>query len=182
VIGYLGVARSGQAERAGRALGSGLLAQVGNSAGGVLDLARPPAALWYPNRSGNAASISLAERSALFAKWLPVRALPRQADLRSCYDLMTNRPAAQPLIRTAMAAVVRRGYAASTARLRTELQEVLISDNPAVADSVIVTLMVPGRAYHPIAKGAPLLHRMASYTVIMTEPGRQVSGVADGGF
>jgi hypothetical protein len=82
----------------------------------------------------------------------------------------------------AIAAVVRHGYAASTARLTGELQAVLISDNPAAAHSLIVTLMVPGRAYRPVAKGAPTLHRMAPFTVIMTEPGRQVTGVADGGF
>jgi hypothetical protein len=182
VIGYLGVARPGTAALARRSLGQGLVAQVDDTASGVVDLIRPPASFWYPNRSDNAVGLSLGEHSQLSTRWLPVRALPRQANLRSCYYLMTNRPAAQPLIRAAIAAVVHHGYAASTARLTAELQVVLISDNPAAANSVIVTLMIPGRAYRPIARGAPILHRMAAYTVIMTDPGRQVTGVADGGF
>jgi hypothetical protein len=182
VIGYIGVPRTGDITEARQALGTALLAQVDGSAGGSLALIRPPSTFWYPNGAPVTHAMSATQRANLFSRWLPVRALPRQEDLRSCLYLMTDRPAAQPLIRAAVAAVARDGYVTSAARLRSELQEVLISDNPVARGSVIVTLMVTGRAYTPMAKGAPTLHRTASYTAIMSASGAHVTGAAEGGF
>jgi len=177
VIGYVGVPRSGRAAEARQALGRALLAQ----AGGV-DLARPAGGFSYPNGPVPVRGLSNAQRSALFTRWLPVRALPRQRDLRSCLYLMTDAPKAQPLISAAKVALVRAGYFASAARLNAVLQEVRITDDPAAGNSVIVTVVATGRAYRPAVKGAPTLHRAAPYTVIMNPSAAQVTGVAAGGF
>jgi hypothetical protein len=184
VIGYVGVPRTGDVTAARHAVGPALLAQVNGpaSAGGTLTLVEPPATFWYPNAAPVTHAMNAAQRNVLFSRWLPVRAMPREKDLRSCLYLMGNRPAAQPLIRTAVAAIARHGYVTSASRLRSELQEVLISDNPAAQGSLIVTLMITGRAYKPAAKGAPTLHRTQSYTAIMSTSGGHVTAVAAGGF
>lgn len=182
VIGYIGAARPGAATQARKALGSALLAQVNDTASGILEFSRPPGGFWYPSGSALVPALSGARRSALFTRWLPVREMSRHGDLRSCLYLMNDRPQAQPLIRAAVAAVARSGYMQSAARLSAELQQVLISDNPLVRNSVIVTLMITGKAYRPIAKGAPTLHRTALFTAIMNTTTRQVTGTSEGGF
>ena len=73
--------------------------------------------------------------------------------------LLGDRPADQPIINAALAAVARQGYVTSAARLRSALLEVLVSGNPAADGSVIVTLRTSGGpAYELPAKGAPPVH------------------------
>jgi hypothetical protein len=167
-IGYVGVVRAGKASAARRVLGQTLVTSVADAASGQLDFARLPSGISSPAGSD-------------FARWAPVLAQSRQSRLHSCDMLLSNRPAARPIINAAEAAVARNGYIASAARLRSELQEVLISDNPVAPHSVIVTLLVPGRAYRPIAN-APVLHHLKAYTVIENDSTDHITAVAGGGF
>jgi hypothetical protein len=122
-IGYVGVVRPGEALAARTALGSALLAEVTNSTSGPIDIAR------------SANGISTAVQSGYFSQWQPVLSQSQQASLQSCDMLLSDRPAAQPLITAAMAAVAQDGYATSAAALKSELQEVLIADDPVAAGS-----------------------------------------------
>lgn len=106
-----------------------------------------------------------------------------QASLLSCDMLLSDRPAAQPLISAAIAAVVQRGYVASTAALESELQEVLIADNPVQTDSVIVTLLIPGPVVPPPANASgPVVRSLSAYTVIEQQSTAQPTGIAQGGL
>jgi hypothetical protein len=150
------------------ALGPALRAQVADSASGQVDLARATGRM-------NAATLS-----AEFSKWHPVLSQSTQASLHSCDMMLSDRPAAQPLITAAVGAVAQRGYVRSATALRSELQEVLIGDNPLRAGSVIVTLLIPGPA-RQLANG-PVVHTLNAYTVIEDQSTRQPTGVAPGGF
>ncbi len=169
--GYLGVVRPGQAPAARNALGAALLAEVSDTSLGVVDLA--------VTTNG----MSAAQRQRDFSSWGPVLPQARQARLQSCDMLLSDRPADQPLITAALAAVARQGYVTSAARLKVELLEVLVSDNPAASGSVIVTLQATGGpAYELSARGAPPVHGYLVYTLLENLSGARVTGIAPGGF
>ena len=170
-VGYLGVVRPGQAIAARNALGTALLAEVRDSGLGVADIAV------------TASGMSAAQRQRDFSSWNPVLPQPRQARLRSCDMLLSDRPADQPLISAALAAVASHGYVTSAVHLRSRLLEVLVSDNPAAAGSVVVTLQADGGpAYEMSATGGPPVHGYLVYTALENVSGARVTGVAVGGF
>jgi hypothetical protein len=176
-MGYAGVLRTGQAAAVIQALGTRLLAQVSNRADGTTtELARAAWDLPAPASTGYA------------PRWLPVYPQAREARFRSCDMTLGNRPADQPLVSAAIASFVRAGYFRSAADARSQLQEVLVSDDPVTAGSVIVTFMITGPVYDPpIPAGAsagarPPLHRLDSYTAIVDTADAAVTGVARGGF
>jgi hypothetical protein len=170
-IGYVGLVHPGQAQAARNALGSAQLTQVTDSASGTVVIAR------------SANGIHAAAQPTYFSQWKPVLSQSQQASLQSCDMLLSDRPAAQPIINAAIAAVAQHGYASSAAALRSELQEVLISDNPVAVDSVIVTLLVPGAVVpNPPGASGPVVHSLAAYTVIMQQSTNRPTGVARGGL
>jgi hypothetical protein len=170
-IGYLGVVRPGTATAARNALGTALLAEVSDTGLGVVDIA------------GTANGMSTVQRQRDFSSWGPVLPQARQARLQSCDMLLSDRPADQPLITAALVAVARQGYVTSAARLKSELLEVLVSDNPAASGSVIVTLQTSGGpAYELAARGAPPVHGYLVYTLLEDLSGARVTGIAPGGF
>jgi hypothetical protein len=176
-FGYAGVARASQAAGARLALGSAFLTQVRDSANGsTLDLARSPN------------DMNSSQRSLHFSQWLPVYPQAKQSRLQSCDMTLGNRPAAQPLITAAITSFVKAGYFTSAADARSREQEVLVSDNPTAAGSVIMTFMITGRVYTPAwPKGMklgsrPPVHRLDSYTAIETIAGHRVTGIARGGL
>jgi hypothetical protein len=170
-IGYVGLVRPGQAQAAENALGSTLLAQLTDSASGTIIIAR------------SVNGIPSAAQSTYFSQWAPVLSQSQQASLQSCDMLLSDRPAAQPIITAAIAAVAQRGYVSSAATLQSELQEVLISDNPVAADSVIVTLLVPGAVVpNPPGASGPVVYSLDAYTVIVQQSTGQPTGVARGGL
>jgi hypothetical protein len=181
VIGYIGVPRAGAATAAAKALGPALLARIAVPGQQTADLVRAGAGFWYPNAVA-AGPVTAGQRPAGFSAWRPVRRFAPRASLRSCLSLLTDRPAAQPLIRAAVAAVARAGYAGSAAHLAAGLQQVLVSADPLAKNSVIVTLLTVGKAYRPVARGAPTLHRDAAYTAVVALAGARVTAVARGGF
>ena len=95
-----------------------------------------------------------------------------------------KRPACRPADhQRAIAAVARHGYVPSAATLQSELQEVLISDNPVAVDSVIVTLLVQGAVVpNPPGASGPVVHSLDAYTVIVQQSTGQPTGVARGGL
>jgi hypothetical protein len=170
-VGYLGVVRPGQAAAARNELGKALLAEVSDTGLGVVDIAV------------TANGMSADQRQRDFSSWGPVLPQARQARLQSCDMLLSDRPADQPLITAALAAVAGKGYVTSAAHLKSKLLEVLVSDNPAASGSVIVTLQANGGpAYEQIARGAPPVHTYLVYTALENVSGAQVTGVAVGGF
>ena len=170
-VGYLGVARPGKATAARNALGTALLAEVSDTGLGVVDIAV------------TANGMSAAQRQRDFSSWGPVLPQARQAQLQSCDMLLSDRPADQPLINAALAAVAKQGYVTSAARLKSKLLEVLVSDNPAASGSVIVTLQASGGpAYELAARGAPPVHGYLVYTLLENVSGARVTGIAPGGF
>jgi hypothetical protein len=184
-IGYVGVATTSElaAARTPAALentsDTGVLARVSDAATGqVLTFTRTPGAIPALERSRDSA-----ERS-----WLPVYPQAKQADLRSCEMTVADRPAARPIIDSAMAGLVRSGYFSSLSKLGAQVQAALISDDPANSGSVIVTILVEGPVYQPVAPpGAkmgshPPLHSLVSYTALEVASTARVVGVARGGF
>ena len=170
-IGYAGLVLPGQALAVQNALGSAILAQVTDSASGTIVIAR------------SANGVPAAAQLAYFSQWRPVRSQSQQASLQTCDMLLSDRPAAQPIINAAIAAVARHGYVPSAATLRSELQEVLISDNPVAVDSVIVTLLVQGAVVpNPPGASGPVVHSLDAYTVIVQQSTGQPTGVARGGL
>lgn len=170
-VGYIGVVRPGHATVARNALGTALLAEVSDAGLGVADIAV------------TADGMSATQRQRDFSSWGPVLPQARQARLQSCDMLLSDRPADQPLITAALAAVARHGYVTSAVHLRSTLLEVLISDNPAAAGSVIVTLQADGGpAYEMDAKGGPPVHGYLVYTVLENVSGARATGAAVGGF
>jgi hypothetical protein len=170
-VGYLGVVRPGEATGARNALGTALLAEVSDTGLGVVDIAV------------TANGMSAARRQRDFSSWGPVLPQARQARLQSCDMLLSDRPADQPLINAALAAVAKQGYAASAARLKSKLLEVLVSDNPAASGSVVVTLQTSGGpAYELAARGGPPVHGYLVYTLLENVSGARVTGIAPGGF
>jgi hypothetical protein len=171
-LGYIGVVRPGEAQAAQNALGSALLAQVRDSASGAVDVAR------------SANGITPTAVSAYFSQWKPILSESQQESLKSCDMMLSDRPAAQPIITAAIAAVAQHGYVASAAALQSELQEVLISDNPLAAGSVVVTLLVPGPVVPnpPGSSGGPVATSLDAFTVIMQQSTDEPTGVARGGF
>lgn len=169
-IGYVGVVRPGEAQAAQNALGSALLAQLTDSVSGTIDVTR------------SANGMSATTQSTYFSQWKPVLSQSEQASLQSCEMLLSDRPAAQPIIDAAVSAVAQHGYVASA--LRSELQEVFVADNPLTAGSVIVALLVPGPVVPnpPGASGGPVVHGLDAFTVIMQQSTDEPTGVAQGGF
>jgi len=167
----VGLVRPGQTQAAQNALGSALVAQVTDSASGTIVIARSDG------------GISAAVQSTYFSQWKPVLSQSQQASLLTCDMLLSDRPAAQPIINAAIGAVAQQGYVSSAATLRSELQQVLVSDNPAAADSVIVTLLVTGAVVpNPPGASGPVVHSLDAYTVIVQQSTGQPTGVARGGL
>lgn len=171
-VGYFAVVRPGRAAAARNALGPALLAQVDDTGLGMVDIAL----------SATASSVSTTQRQRDFSTWGPVLPQASQARLRSCDMLLSDRPADQPLVNAALAAVAQRGYARSAVRLRSTLLEVLVTDNPAAVGSVIVTLQTSRGPAYEIAASGPLVHGYLVYTVLENLAGARVTGVAPGGF
>ncbi len=170
-VGYLGVVRPGQATAARNALGTALLAEVSDTGLGIVDIAV------------TANGMSAAQRRRDFSSWGPVLPQARQARLQSCDMLLSDRPADQPLVTAALAAVAKQGYVTSAATLKSKLLEVLVSDNPAANGSVVVTLQAEGGpAYEQAARGAPPVHGYLVYTVLENVSDARVTGIAPGGF
>lgn len=167
-IGFIGSVRPGESSAAAQALGGALLAHVNERAEGRLMIAR------------TANGMSSAELSTYFSRWEPLLSQSRKPQFLSCDMRLRDRPAAKPIITAALTAVAGHGYSASASALRSELQEVLISGNPSQPATVIVTLMVPGAAYHPA--NAPVMHQLAAYTAVVNVSSDQVSAVARGGL
>lgn len=177
VLGYLGVTRAGEAIAARQSLGSALLAEVTDSSTGqVVDLARSPNGMNAPALSG------------LFSQWSPVYPQSQQSQMQSCDLLLSDRPAAQPIIDAAEASLARAGFFKSAADVSSQLQQVLVSDDPARPGYVIVTLIFLGAPYTPAApQGAqmgshPQLYSSSDCTAIENQADDQVTGVAKGGL
>jgi hypothetical protein len=170
VIGAVGVLRTGESGPARAALGPAVATQVRDTVLGDLVFYRPG-----PGTEST-------QLSSVFARVGTVHAQAARPALHTCDMLLSNRPADRPLVAAALRAVVARHLAASASRLRTSVQEILVSDNPLRAGSVIVTLLLPGPARAPISRGAPKTHSLNPVTVIMSYPGARVSGVARGGL
>jgi hypothetical protein len=167
-IGFIGSVRPGETFAARSALGGALLAPVSAGAEGHLVIAQ------------TANGMSDTELGSHFSRWAPLLSQSQDPQFRSCDMLISDKPAAQPIIAAAIAAIAAPGYSASPAALRSELQEVLISDNPLQPGTVIVTSMVPGAAYQPL--NAPVLHHLVAYTAVVNVFTDQVTGVAQGGL
>jgi hypothetical protein len=167
-IGFIGLLRSGDAARARHYFGGSVVATLDEPGTGVLDLVRTP---------DNSARQMTA---GYFARWSSVLAQSRQPRLQSCDILLADRPADKPLIDAAVAAVVRHGFTDSARQVRASLQEVLVSDDPLQPGLELVTLMVPGAAYHPA--NTPVLHHLSSYTAVVSESTHAVAAVVRGGF
>jgi hypothetical protein len=170
-MGYAGVVRAGDTAAAREELGTSLLSQVRDDATGqVLDFARSPRGTLY------------------FSTWLPVYPQSRQPRLTSCDYLLAGNSADRPLMDAAITAVVKAGYFRSASSVRSQLQIVFVSDDPATRGSVIVTLLFTGPVHPVVApKGVkvgphPPLHSLISDTVLEQEPAAKVTGVARGGF
>jgi hypothetical protein len=185
-IGYVGVDKSSELSAAGKPTavkntsGTGVLAQVTDSATGqVLTITRSPAALPAVERSRDSAASS---------SWLPVYPQAKQDDLRSCEMTLADRPAARPIIDSALSGLVHARYFSSLSKLGAQVQAALISDDPAESGSVIVTILVEGPVYQPVAPpGAkmgshPPMHRLVAYTALEVASTARVVGVASGGF
>lgn len=177
-MGYVGIDISSQISAAGNTSG-GVLTQITDSATGqVLTLTRSP---------GESPALERSRDSSTSA-WLPVYPLATQGDLRSCQLTLADRPAAKPIIDSAMTALVQAGYFPSLPELEAQLQVALISDDPATPGSVIVTILVPGPVYEPaVPPGAsigphPALHSLTAYTALEVAATATVVGVASGGF
>jgi hypothetical protein len=173
--GYAGEVRAGEMTAAMQGLGAALLTEVRDSATGqVMALIGLP--------------VDTAHFARYFTAWRPVYPQAKEPRLVSCNYLLADKPADQPLMNAAMAAVVRAGYFRSVASVRSKLLIVTVSDNPFSEYSVIVTLFFNGPAYNPVSPKHvkmgphPVFHRMISYTVLEREPDAQVTGVARGGF
>lgn len=170
VIGEVGVLRPGAAAAARASYGRLALADLNDSASGRLMFFRA------------APGATAAWTTSYFTRVGAVHAQSSVPALHTCDMLLSNRPAAQPLVTAALRAAVSDGLAASVRGLRGKLQEVLVSNNPLRPGSVIVTLLLPGPARRPIYKGAPSTHSLEPVTVVMSYPGARVSGVARGGL
>ena len=185
-IGYVGVGKSSELTAARKPTAventsTGVLAQVTDSATGqVLTITRSPAAIPSAERSRDSDSAA--------SSWLPVYPQAKQDDLRSCEMTLADRPAARPIIDSAMAGLVHAGYFSSLSKLGAQVQAALISDDPAESGSVIVTILVEGPVYQPVAPpGAkmgshPPLRRLVAYTALEVASTARVVGVASGGF
>jgi hypothetical protein len=178
-MGYVGVDQSGGSAAARITAGTGALTQIADSATGqVLTLTRSPAAIPAVERS----------RDSSASSWLPVYPQATASDLRSCEMTLADRPAAQPIIDSAMKALVRGGYFPSLPKLKTQLQAALISDDPATSGSVIVTILVEGPVRQITAPPGvkigphPPLHSLTAYTALEVATNALVVGVASGGF
>jgi hypothetical protein len=178
-MGYVGVDQSGGSAAARITSGTGALTQIADSATGqVLTLTRSPAAIPAAERP----------RDSGASAWLPVYPQATASNLRSCEITLADRPAAQPIIESAMTAFVRAGYFASLPKLKTQLQASLISDDPATSGSVIVTILVEGPVRQITAPPGvkigphPPLHSLIAYTALEVATSAHVVGVASGGF
>jgi hypothetical protein len=177
VMGYVGLPRAGQEAGIRQTLGPRLLAQVASSPGGkttvvALVAAGPGAAL----------------QRQYFSRFLPAYPQAGQSQLRSCSMTLSNRPADRVLTSAAVASFVRAGYFRSAAAAWSGYPQILVSDDPLTAGSVIVTFSVLGPVVKPkIPAGAaagphPPLHGLDTYTAIVKLAGALVTGVAKGGF
>jgi hypothetical protein len=164
------VVAAGQATAARNALGTALLAEVSDTRLGVIDIA------------ASANGMSAAQRQRDFSSWDPVLPQARQARLKSCNMLLSDRPADQPFITAALAAVAKQGYVTSAAQLKSKLLEILVSDNPAANGSIIVTLHAEGGPIYQSANGAPPAGVYLVYTALENVSNAHVTGVALGGF
>jgi hypothetical protein len=178
-LGYVGVSHSSESTAARNAPGAGVLTQITDSVTGqTLTLTRSPAAVPAVARSRDSAA----------STWLPVYPQATDTDLRSCQTTLADRPAARPIIDSAVKALVQAGYFPAATKLEAQLQAALISDDPATSGSVIVTILVEGPVYEPsVPPGAkvgphPPLHRLVAYTTLEVAKTAKVVGVASGGF
>lgn len=185
IIGEEAIERSGQALAVRQELGTGLKAQL-NTPVGELVLIRAaeirPAAAGQPAQSAQVSVAGADAASQMFSAMTPVYAQSSVPALHSCDMMLSDRPAAQPLISAAEQAAVSHDLVASASDLQSKLQEVLISDNPADPGSVIVTLLEQGPVHPSSAQNAPPLHSLQPLTVILTYPGGQFVSAANGGL
>ena len=123
-----------------------------------------------------------AQFGSYFTRVATVHAQSAIPALHTCDMLLSNRPAARPIVAAALRAAVADHLAASVSRLRASVQEILVSNNPLRRGSVIVTLLLPGPARAPLSKGAPVTHKLEPITVVMSYPGAKVSGLSRGGL
>jgi hypothetical protein len=178
-MGYVGLDQPDASAAARSASRTGALTQITDSATGqVLTLTRSPTAIPAVERS----------RDSGASGWLPVYPQATASDLRSCEMTIADRPAAQPIIDSAMKALVRGGYFPSLPKLKAQLQTALISDDPATPGSVIVTILVEGPVRQITAPPGvkigphPPLHSLTAYTALEVATSAHVVGVASGGF
>lgn len=169
-IGEVGLLRAGKTGPARAALGSSLTTQVRDSVSGNLMFFRP------------AAGMGPAQFGSYFTRVATVHAQSAIPALHTCDMLLSNRPAARPIVTAALRAAVADHLAASVSKLRASVQVILVSNNPLRSGSVIVTLLLPGPARAPLSKGAPVTHKLEPVTVIMSYPGAKVSGLSRGGL
>jgi hypothetical protein len=103
--GYAGEVRAGEMTAAMQGLGAALLTEVRDSATGqVMALIGLP--------------VDTAHFARYFTAWRPVYPQAKEPRLLSCNYLLADKPADQPLMNAAMAAVVRAGYFRSVASVR----------------------------------------------------------------
>jgi hypothetical protein len=175
VMGYVGLSRAGQDTAIRHALGSHLLAAIGGAQGITTVLVAPSAS-------------PKAAQQRLSARLSPVYPQARESRLRSCSMRLSDRPAARVLVKAAVRSFVRAGFFTSAAAAWSRQPQVLVSDDPVAAGSVIVTFSAIGPVVNPqvpagtVAGPHPPLHGLITYTAIVTKAGAAVTGVAKGGF
>ena len=167
-MGAVGVLKPGEASDAEQALGSDLMAQATDTVSGSLMFFAP-------------AALSL-KLSTYFSKIDMVHAQAATPQLHSCYMMLSNVPAAKPVIAAAEQALVDAHLVASLSILKNELQEVLVADNVLRAGSVIVTLQVVGAKHAPVSSGGPSTFSLAAFTVVMDYPSDEITSVMRGGL
>jgi hypothetical protein len=95
----------------------------------------------------------------------PVSALANEQDLQSCNYMLTDRPAAQPYVNSAEAALVAQGY--KTNNPSDGPIGIYLSDDPLSASDIIVTVDYVGAVEH--LAGVPagvILHDRQDFAVI----------------
>jgi hypothetical protein len=157
--------------------------QSGVTASALSTLSPPPLAVVDDNGTGNVAFFhsvhTPASNAALFTG--AYQTVPDDPSLQSCDTLLADRPAAQPFITAAIAASVADGMASSAASLRANLSGIEIGDNPLVAGSLVVVLVIDGGPQGTTG-GITIDGPNTSIIVILNQASMAVTGISQGSW
>jgi hypothetical protein len=175
-IAAVAVVRPGTAPATLDRLGARPLARVASTQGQELAFfhATSPTgapALTSTLAARRAASAALATNPAM---------VPADASLQSCDYLLRDRPAAQPYITAAINAAVASHIAPSASAVRTRLNIVQIGDNPLQHGSLVIVLLLEGKATPTGPQGHLVYGPYTSVFVALNRTTKQVTGTASG--